>query len=291
MTFIIFALLSAFACGSDPSAKGKDKILIAVSVHPIYAAVQKICGDRGDVIRAIDPGADPHTFEPAPSSAVKMNRADLCVIISNDFDGWMKKFTSSKTKIIFLAGGQASAGGHSHAGLNPHVWLYPPDMILHMAKVCAALTEISPKDKKYFETRLAAFSAEMKKLDAEIKKILSGIKNRKVIQWHPAWDRFAEGYAIEIAATVESGHGGHLSLKRISESANIAKRNGVRAVILNSKSPSSTADAFVRQIGGAAAMMDQIGGTGERAAYAGLMMYNARTLADALASGETKLNK
>ncbi len=53
---------------------------VVVSILPIANIVYNIGGDRIDLDAIMPPGADPHTFEPRPSDAVKLAQADLIFV-------------------------------------------------------------------------------------------------------------------------------------------------------------------------------------------------------------------
>src|SRR5205085_9634568 len=72
--------LGAGAC--DPSRYDLDdgKLKIATTVSPITSIVANVAGDRADVRGVIPEGADSHTFEPPPSAAKVLARADLLFV-------------------------------------------------------------------------------------------------------------------------------------------------------------------------------------------------------------------
>ena len=282
---LLFCIISAViiaSCGNGKKPLPDTKPLVAVSIFPLYEAASNITGDRAEVFHALPAGSDPHTFEPQPSTALKLKKSDLCVIISEHFDGWMKDYLSAKTEILYLTDKE----GRGCEDENPHIWLYPPDMISYLSKIKDALIKISPENREYFEERYNSYSLELKKLDEEIKKLFSRFDEPAVIQWHPAWDRFSEGYGIKIVSTIEKGHADRPGLKRMKNSVTAARESGTRVVILDPRSGRDAAASYLKAIDGIPAGLDPIGGAEGLVTYKDLLFKNAETLAKAFSEAE-----
>lgn len=284
LLLIIFSAL-IISCGKKPKEPSDDIPVAALSIFPLYEAASNIAGNRVELINLLPPGTDPHNFEPRPSAAMKLREADLCIIISDHFDGWMKSYLSEKTKVLKLT------DSHNHEqkneqGHNPHIWLYPPDMINHLEKIKNAFIEISPENRKYFNERFNKYSSDLEQLDSTVRDMFSKFDSPRVTQWHPAWNRFCEGYNIEIISTIERGHSQQAGLKRIKESVNTAKQSGSRVVILDPRSNPDASESFIKAIDGVPAFLDPIGGRDNLRTYKMLIMHNAKALAEAFTKAE-----
>src|SRR5205814_173310 len=78
-----FALLFVACAGPTPAAPtslAAAKLKVASTVSPIVNIIYNIGGDRIELEGIIPEGTDSHTFEPAPSDAAKLAKADLIFV-------------------------------------------------------------------------------------------------------------------------------------------------------------------------------------------------------------------
>jgi hypothetical protein len=73
LTCIVFAVLTSLAA----SAPADGKLPVFVSIAPQRYFVQQIGRDLVDVQLMVQPGADPHTYEPKPKQMVAITKASL----------------------------------------------------------------------------------------------------------------------------------------------------------------------------------------------------------------------
>src|SRR5581483_8400275 len=74
LLFVSLAL-TALACGGDGggvSVSGGGPVKVATSISVLGDMVRQVGGDRVTVISLIPPGADAHTFQPAPRDVKKL---------------------------------------------------------------------------------------------------------------------------------------------------------------------------------------------------------------------------
>ena len=77
--FLLAACIPAAPATTDAHAEA-ERPRVVVSILPLANIVYNIGGDRIDLDAIMPPGADPHTFEPRPSDAVKLAQADLIFV-------------------------------------------------------------------------------------------------------------------------------------------------------------------------------------------------------------------
>src|SRR6266498_3014173 len=75
-------VLLVTACGASastvaPAAATRARLTVASSVAPVVNIIFNIAGERVNLVGIIPEGTDSHTFEPAPSDAVKLSKADV----------------------------------------------------------------------------------------------------------------------------------------------------------------------------------------------------------------------
>ena len=77
---ILLAACGPAAAGPTDAPAEEERLRVVASLSPIANIVYNIGGDRIDLVGIMPPGADPHTFEPRPSDAVKLAQADLIFV-------------------------------------------------------------------------------------------------------------------------------------------------------------------------------------------------------------------
>ena len=111
LLFLLAACAPAAPATTDAPAQDK-RLRVVVSILPIANIVYNIGGDRIDLDAIMPPGADPHTFEPRPSDAVKLSQADLIFVNGMHLDETTLKLAQANLKdgaeIIELAAKVAS---------------------------------------------------------------------------------------------------------------------------------------------------------------------------------------
>jgi len=274
---IIMIFFMLFSCSADITNKNDNnsKLQIAVSIYPLFDIVRNITGDKADVYFIIPPGANPHIFEPAPRDIERLLKADIFFGISEDFDLWIVKMTLSDTPIYYL-----SETDNNLYQDNPHIWLSVRGAIKLSEKIFNILSVIDPENLEYYLENYSKYKEELRKLDEEFEEIFTSIENRRFIQWHPAWDYFAEDYDLEIIGTIKSGHADEPSIKEIQQLIERAEENDVKVVVIGLDEHSPTAEVFSSEIEGILLKLDAIGNPQieERSTYIKMMRFNAENL-------------
>ncbi len=273
----IVCLLGIFwTMGSCTKPQTSGIPIIATSIVPIADIAQNIAGDSLKIICTVPPYANPHTFEADPSTAKLLKSAEAFIGVHPEFDGWAGNMISPQKKKLFLS--------DIIKGTNPHVWLSVKNATLIAASMRDFFATLYPDKATHFSKNYTAYSGKLSQLDRAIAGMLSGVKQKRFFQWHPSWDYFASDYGIEIAGTIESGHGDSPSLKEFQNLKTRALKEGIKVVVVSFYTRSKTAEAFIREIGGREVRLDGIGDPQipERANYLSLMEYNTKTLAKAL---------
>src|SRR5690606_24448109 len=76
------------------SAQSTAPLQVVVSINPYQDLVQRIAGSRASVSTILPPGASPHAFDPSPSQAAQLARADL-VIMNGGLDLWLTRLVAA----------------------------------------------------------------------------------------------------------------------------------------------------------------------------------------------------
>ncbi len=108
----LIAACSPVAPAMTGAPAEEERPRVVVSILPIANIVYNIGGDKIDLDAIMPPGADPHTFEPRPSDAVKLAQADLIFVNGMHLDETTLRLAQANLKegaeIIELAAAVAS---------------------------------------------------------------------------------------------------------------------------------------------------------------------------------------
>lgn len=81
-------LLVLTGCTADPPAASNsnaapaagEKLKVVTTVAPITSIVASVAGDRAEIVGLVPEGTNSHTFEPPPSAAAVLSKADVVFI-------------------------------------------------------------------------------------------------------------------------------------------------------------------------------------------------------------------
>jgi len=81
---LVTLLFGVASCGEPDEENGK--LVVAVTILPQAQFVEKIGGDKVDVLVMVPPGGDPHTYEPTPSKLVSLSNAVMYAAVGSGVD-------------------------------------------------------------------------------------------------------------------------------------------------------------------------------------------------------------
>jgi zinc transport system substrate-binding protein len=248
-------------------------LAVAVSILPQKYFVERIGGDAVRVEVMVKPGQSPATYEPTPQQMAALARARAYFRIGVPFEEvWMKRIqaaapgmkvvdTREGITLLPMAVRHADAPGHAHppgahGQLDPHIWTSPPLVKRQAATIRDALIALDPDRRALFEANYARFAADLEALDAEIRGMLAGKRERRFMVFHPAWGYFARAYDLQqIPIEIEGKEPGPKALAAMIDAA---KRDGVRVVFVQSQFSRTAADAVAKAIGGEVVAVDPL---------------------------------
>lgn len=268
-TTLSIALACAFIFIFASEARSNDKLSVFVSIAPQQYFVQQIGKELVDVHAMVPPGADPHTYEPKPRQMVSLVKAKLYFAIGIEFEAaWLKKILSTNPqikvvhtdegiqKISMTEGTHHSEGQHVRSGLDPHIWLSPPLVMMQARTILNALLEVDPVNRSKYEENYNAFMAELVDLDADFKKIFAGRQGLRFMVFHPSWGYFARSYGlVQVPIQIE---GKSPKPAQIVELIEYARGNNIKIVFVQPQFSSKSAELIAREIGGEVVFVDAL---------------------------------
>ncbi len=259
MRILLLLLLTSLTVGcitheqSDDQISD-DRISVIVSILPQKEFVERIGDEKVSVAVMIPPGASPATYEPGPAQLRDLSRAELYVKIGHiPFEkAWMDEIAAANPDIKILD----SSEGIEIIENDPHIWLSPALVRIQVEHIAGSLIEIDPDNADYYTRNKELYLRDLNDLDADIRKNLSGIGNRKFMIFHPAWGYFAREYGLEqIPIEVE---GKEPSASDLVGLVKTAKANNITVVFAAPQFNPGSARVIAEEIGGTVVSIDPL---------------------------------
>jgi zinc transport system substrate-binding protein len=279
MGWMSLAVLGALAT----SVHAVSPMKVFVSILPQKSFVEQIGGARVAVSVMVAPGAGPHTYEPKPRQMAELVDTVIYFAVGAPFENaWLPRIISTNPalRVVHTDRGIAkipmaahpdheAQGGHSataspsasgdhdhHQGLDPHVWLAPPLVLLQGRAILGALQEVDPTHGAVYEANFEAFRARVENLDAHLRSLFAARRGAQFLVFHPAWGYFAHAYGLEqVPIEVEGKDPKPAQLQEIIAHA---QARDIRVVFVQPQFSSKSAAMVARGIGGRVVAADPL---------------------------------
>ena len=246
---LLLGLMTAMAgcTDADGEMEDNDRIAVVVTIPPQQEFVERVGGDHVRVILLVPPGADPHTYEPAPAVLAAVAEADLYAMVGSGIEfeiAWGEKIAALNPDMTVVNCSQ----GVEFIAADPHIWTSPRNAKIMVENIRDGLIEADPENAEYYRRNAAAYLDDLDALDAEISALIAGSGVRVVLVDHPSWAYLARDYGFEEVA-IES-EGKEPSPKRIEHLIRLAEEEGVRVVFASPEHSTRSAGVIAEAIGG-----------------------------------------
>lgn len=286
-TLLLSASLAA--CGgasgpSTPAASGPtQRLSVVATTTQIADFVRNVGGDRVEVAQLLDPGADPHDYDPPPSAVAAVSTAKLVLRSGIGLDEWtasLVRNAGSTAPVVVVTEGIGVAAG------DPHVWMNPQLADAMVENIRSALVEADPPGRSTYVRNAGRYSASLRKLDRELRSLIKNVpkKQRLLVTSHRDFGYFAERYGIRVVGTVvpSSSTSGEPSARELADLVSTMRADRVR-VIFPEASADPALEASVAADAGAVLgeglLADTLGPSGSpEGTYIGMMRQNANRM-------------
>ena len=289
---LLIAVFAAAGCG-DGGSGGDAKLTVVATTTQVADLVRDVGGERVDVDGILRPNSDPHEYEPRPSDAAALAKADLVFRSGGELDEWLDQIVDS-------AGGDAEQvtliESVHRLGDDPHWWQDPRNTILAVAAIRDALAKADPAGKAGYARRAAAYTAKLRALDAAIAGCVDQVPSakRKIVTTHDALGYFAHRYGVEVIGAVipSLSTQAQASAKDVNQLVDQIRSEGVEAIFPEAAVTQKLEQAISREAGakvGGKLYADTLGPAGSGAAtYLEAMRHNSTALVDGMSGGRVR---
>lgn len=293
--------LSVVAAGCGDGGGGADgaSLTAVATTTQVADLVRNVGGKRVAVDSILKANSDPHEYEPRPSDAAALAKADIVFRSGGDLDGWLDQVVDSAggdaRQVTLIDSVKTIEGEGEHGGkeTDPHWWQNPRNAILAVAAIRDALIKADPDGRPGYDRRAAAYTTKLRRLDAEVERCSDEVPadQRKLVTTHDALGYFADRYGLEVIGAVipSLSTQAQPSAKDVGQLVDQIKSEGVKAIFPEASLSKKLEQAISREAGaevGGQLWADTLGPKGSSGdTYLDAMRANAAALAEGMSGG------
>ncbi|MGK7936559.1 MAG: zinc ABC transporter substrate-binding protein [Xenococcaceae cyanobacterium] len=282
-----------------------DKKPRVVSTSTIIAdLVTEVGGDEIEHLGIMQPGSDPHVYEPTPKDGVAIEKADLIVYNGYNLEPGIIRLiegTSVKAK-KFAVGELVKPLDFEYQGQkqpDPHVWGDAQNAIIMIKGIRDRLSSLSPEDEEEFTNNATQLIEELERLDIWITEQIQTIppSQRKLVTTHDAFQYYANAYGLEVAGTlIGISTEEQPSAQTVKNLAEDIKKTKVPAIFaettINPQLITTVAEEAGVKLAPQELYSDSIGAPGsEGDSYLKMLIANTRSIVESLGGAYKPLSK
>jgi len=301
-TRIIVGVLGAALLVATPS-RAQGKLNVIATTEDLASIAREVGGDRITIESIAKGYQDPHFVEAKPSFILKLQRADLLIVVGRELEiGWLPPLVqqsrngkiqpgaegyldaSLTAQILEIPSGNITrAMGDVHPFGNPHYWTDPENGKRIAKAVSEKLVQFRPSDRAVFEQRLADFTSRLDTAEKRWLAMTAPYKGTKVVTYHRSFPNFAERFGLDIVGYVEPRPGIPPTPQHTLDLINEMKRQNIKLVLVEPYFDLKTPQAIGRETGAQVLVMPpSVGGVKEITDYFKLFDYDINLLIDAI---------
>ncbi|MDA0366234.1 MAG: metal ABC transporter substrate-binding protein [Chloroflexi bacterium] len=243
------------------------RLRVATTVAPLSSIVLNVGGSLIRVHGLIPDGVDSHTYEPRPSDAEVLGRADMLIMNGANLEGTTERIALQnlrdpariyKLADHTLAGDDPATGflydfsfPRSDGSPNPHLWMNPLYAMRYADLVRGWLTEHDPDHAADYQENYDRFAAVLRALDGAIAvdRLTVPVENRKLLTYHDSWAYWARRYDWHVIGAIQPSDLSEPSAKDLVDLITQIRRERVPAIFGSEVFPSTTLEAISRETG------------------------------------------
>ncbi len=274
-----------------------QSLKVAATTTVIAELVREVGGARVRVVSVVPMGADPHSFEPRPSTIQALSGARILFANGMNLEAFLGRIVPQLPRgaqVVRLAEGlpnpicysqadREAPGAHLHGPCDPHLWLDPDHGIAYAERIRDALVRLDPAGRSGYDSRLADFTARVRAADAEVKACLTRIPeaNRKAVVQHDAYRYAGRHYGINFVGSIANFSGQQQGTRAFANLATAMRERGVQVIFSEPQFSQLEARALAEATGARVFTLHSDALTPQVNSYVELIRSNGRTMCEA----------
>ena len=254
----------------DVLTGGSDKLDVATTVAPISSIARNIGGDRIRLRGIIPDTTNSHTFEPAPSDAQSLAKADLIIVNGLHLEqptlDMANAAKSASAEIKALGDNTITESDwlydfsfpESAGDPNPHLWMDAKYATRYADLIRGWFGDADPTGRAAYDANYAAYKVRLDQLDGLIRTGVATVpeQDRKLLTYHDSWAYWAREYAFTVIGAVQASDFSDPSPQEVARLIEQIRAEHVPAVFGSEVFPSPVLEQIARESG--AHFVDQL---------------------------------
>ena len=290
----------------QPSAAAGDKLRVVATIGMITDIVKNVGGPRVEVTGIVEPGVDPHFYNPTPKDVQKLGSAHIIFYNGLHLEAKMVDILA-KMSVDTLTVAVTDAVDRSlllkpreYEGLyDPHLWFDVKLWMQAVGKVRDALSEFDADNTVLYRSNAERYLTKLMELDEYVKSRVERVpsQQRVLVTAHDCFNYFGKAYGFEVRGLQGVSTATEVGIADVQELATFIAERGISAIFVESSVSSRSLEAvkaavkskgFDLKIGGVL-FTDAMGNEGTpEGTYIGMIRHNIDTIVHALI-GESEL--
>ncbi len=284
----------------QPGAVTDDKLRVVTTIGMITDVVKNVGGTRVEVTGIVEPGVDPHFYNPTPKDAQRLGSAHIifynglhleakmgAILAKMSEDTLTVAVTDAVDRSLLLTP-QEYEGLH-----DPHLWFDVKLWMQAVGKVRDVLSEFDAGNTVLYRSNAERYLTKLVKLDEYVKSQVERVpsQQRVLVTAHDCFNYFGKAYGFEVRGLQGISTTTEVGIADVQELATFIVERGISAIFVESSVSSRSLEAvkaavkskgFDVEIGGEL-FTDAIGNEGTpEGTYIGMIRHNIDTIVHAL---------
>ncbi len=289
--------LQASQLSTSQEIAQNNRPLVVATNSVTCGLTREVAGNTIDLKCLIEPGSDPHLYQPKPDDSRAIEQAKLILYGGYNFEPSLIKLIKASSnpapkvavnEIAVPKPQQFEADGETVT--DPHVWHNARNGIRIANAIADSLEKEFPNNAAEYTSNAKKLTSELSQIDTWIKSQIQTIpaKQRKLVTTHDAMGYYSKAYGIPI----EGALGGLSSEEaptptRVSELVKDIKQAGVPTIFaektINPRLIETVAREAKVKVANRELYVDDLGEKGTEAeTYQGMLIANTRTIVEGL---------
>lgn len=193
---------------STPAPVTSEQVPLVVATNSLACGLtQEIAGNTINLKCLIEPGSDPHVYQPKPEDSKAIERANLILYGGYDFEPGLIKLIQATSnpapkvavnEVAVPQPQQFEEDGKTIA--DPHVWHNAQNGKAIAQTISQALAKVAPNNAALYTSNTQRLTSEINQIDTWIKSQIATIppQQRKLVTTHDAFGYYSKAYGIPI---------------------------------------------------------------------------------------------
>jgi len=284
---ILTTLLSGFALFGNGSwleqepAPRSEPLEVIATIADLADMARAIGGEHVHVETMVPAGSDPHALLPRASLLLKLQRADVLLLMGKDYEhaflpALLEKARNPRLEIgavgYIVAGEKVTAlevpkqldrgaGADLHPRGNPHFNTDPEQGRKMAIAVRDGLIAADPARRALFTQRWQAWDENLSAHVSVWEAYLEPLRGKGIVSYHRSWSYFAQRFGLELSGEVEPKPGLRPSAKHLATLATSMRRDQIKVLLMEPWYPRSDVEKLLKVTGARLVSLSTTSGT------------------------------